>query len=628
LGRHLEGGLHEDIDITHYGNKRVELILSIAMEGDFADIFEVKSDRVVTRGAITTNWDGEYLTTRYRNQDFSRAFRVHAQTACSPMHFANGCLSFIIELEPAESWHGCLLYDLGDGEEWHAAPSACVKAFEEGTARAHRRAWRSRVVKIQTSHEFERCFARALDDMAALRLPMQESDDVKFVPAAGLPWFAALFGRDSLVISLQSEIVHPEFAQATLATLAKWQARERDDYRDAEPGKIHHELRRGELAHFGLIPHSPYYGSADATPLYLITLHSAFMASGDLELLERHRETAERCLDWIDRYGDRDGDGFQEYQTRSSKGYENQGWKDSSEALVDEDGNRVKGPKATCELQGYVYDAWLRMAQLYDYLEEEARANELRAKARALFERFNLAFWNDKEGAYAFALDGDKRQIRSVASNPGHCLWSGIVPQSRARKVADRLMRPDMWNGWGIRSLSAAHVSFNPYHYQLGAVWPHDNGLIAQGMKRYGFHEEAARIAQGITDASGFFEEGQLPELFAGLRWGEGALPVRYLGANAPQGWAAGSVFSLLQALLGFQPDAPNDRLFIDPELPEWMGDLTVRDLCVGKRMFDIRFCRQESQTRFEILKGQASRVHRRPMMQWAQALQGTVLAG
>ena len=230
--------------------------------------------------------------------------------------------------------------------------------------------WKKSVLKVETNNDtFATAFAQAVDDMSALRLPIEGTDQMQFVPAAGLPWFVALFGRDSLIISLQNAIVHPEFARGALLVLARWQATERDDYRDAEPGKIHHELRRGELAHFKLIPHTPYYGTADATPLYLITLHSAWMCTGDRTLLTKHLDTAERCLDWIDRYGDRDGDGFQEYQTRSPVGYENQGWKDSGDAVMNVDGSLVKGPKALCELQGYVYDAWLRMAQIYDALD-------------------------------------------------------------------------------------------------------------------------------------------------------------------------------------------------------------------------------------------------------------------
>src|SRR6185437_7195518 len=481
-----------------------------------------------------------------------------------------GKITFALDLKPGQTWHACLLYDFADGEEWTAAPTFCITEYDKTEAAELIKRWRESIVKVETSDVgFNRTFSQALDDMAALRLPLRDTDEKKFVPAAGLPWFIALFGRDSLVISLQTSVVHPEFALGALRVLAKWQATERDDYRDAEPGKIHHELRQGELAHFKLIPHTPYYGTADATPLYLITLHSAWMATGDDQVLSAHIDTAEKCLEWIDRYGDRDGDGFQEYQTRSPVGYENQGWKDSGEAVLYPDGSCVKGPKALCELQGYVYDAWLRMAQIYDALGKTDRAEKFRAKSAQLYKQFNEAFWNEDQGFYAFALDGDKKQVLSITSNPGQCLWSGIVPARRARRVADRLMQRDMWSGWGIRTLSENHAAFNPHHYQIGAVWPHDNGFIAQGMKRYGFHEEALKIARAITQAASYFSRDQMPELYAGTGRQTNSFPVQYLGANVPQGWAAGSIFSLLQAIVGFQPDAPNQMLYVDPTLPD-----------------------------------------------------------
>jgi glycogen debranching enzyme len=345
------------------------------------------------------------------------------------------------------------------------------------------------------------------------------------------------------------------------------------------------------------------------------------MCTGDRALLTEHLATAERCLEWIDKYGDRDGDGFQEYQTRSPVGYENQSWKDSGEALVNPDGSLVKGPKALCELQGYVYDAWLRMAQIYDALEKPDAADALRTKAASLFEKFNAAFWNEEAGYYAFCLDGDKKQVLSIASNPGQCLWSGIIPPHRARRVVERLLLPDMWSGWGIRTLSADHKSFNPYHYQIGAVWPHDNGFIAQGMKQYGFHDEANKIAMAITHAAEFFELDQMPELYAGTQRETGSFPVQYLGANVPQGWAAGSMFSVLQAMLGFQPDAPNKMLYVDPALPDWMPSLTVRDLKLGTASFDIRFYRNDKGTEFNVLKGPAAAVERRPMTEWTRLL-------
>lgn len=620
FARHIDGGMHEDFDITNHHTQTVQFELTLTIRGDFADLFDVKNNKEIRRGQIRTEWDTttQAMTTRYRNGEFSRAFRVTAKKADAVMSFGNGRLSFSVKIAPGASWHVCLFYDFADGEEWSTAPLLCGHDHAQSDSAQRLKRWRDNVLKVETDNaSFARAFSQALDDMLALRLPIEGSDNVKFVPAAGLPWFVALFGRDSLTISLQSAIVHPEFALGALRVLAKWQATERDDYRDAQPGKIHHELRQGELAFFKLIPHTPYYGTADATPLFLITLHSAWMCTGDKALLSEHIGTAERCLEWIDKYGDRDGDGFQEYQTFSPVGYENQSWKDSGEAVVNPDGSLVKGPKALCELQGYVYDAWLRMAQIYDALEKPRAAEVLRAKAEVLFNKFNIAFWNEDAGYYAFCLDGEKRQVLSVASNPGHCLWSGIVPPDRARRVVARLLQKDMWSGWGIRTLSAEHKNFNPYHYQVGAVWPHDNGLIAQGMKQYGLHDEANKVAQAVSRAAEFFELDQMPELYAGTVRIPGSFPVQYLGANVPQGWAAGSMFSLLQAMLGFQPDAPNGMLYIDPVLPDWMPNLTVRDLKLGTDSFDISFSRSGNNTSFEVLKGPKTCVERRSTSEW-----------
>jgi glycogen debranching enzyme len=614
VSREIDGGMHEDLDVTNHGLKAVRFNLEIALRCDFADTFEVKSKHIVRRGQISTSWDNDLqiLSNSYRNQDFERSVTVTAVHAKAL--YANGRITFGIELAPGASWHCCLLYELGDCGESIAAPTDCVAHNAGGRHAESLRDWQSRVLSIATlNEEYYRFFHQAIEDMAALRLPVGGGDDMVFMPAAGLPWFMAPFGRDSLIVSLQNITVYPDFARGALQMLGGLQATERDDYRDAEPGKIMHELRRGELAHFKLIPHTPYYGTADATPLWLITLHAAWRATGDRELLTQHLKTAEACLAWIEESGDRDGDGFQEYQTRSTAGYENMSWKDSGDAVMYPDGTLVKGPKALCELQGYVYDAWLRMAQIYSALGETAKADALRNKAAALFDRFNAAFWDEDSGYYAYALDGEKNKVLSVASNPGHCLWSGIVPQDRAQRVVSRLMAPDMWSGWGIRTLSADHTSFNPYAYQLGAVWPHDNSIIALGFKRYGFASEAAQIARDISGAASHFQANQLPELYAGIQKDGTNFPVQYLGANVPQAWAAGSAFALLQAMLGLTPDAPDNRLYIDPALPDWLPDITLSNLSVGDKKLSIRFWRDGTRTRHDVLKGDSSLVeHRR----------------
>ncbi len=615
ISRFIDGGLHEDIDITNNSRDPVRFNLEIAMRADFADIFEVKSERIVRRGRITTSWSEkrQALSMSYRNKDFARELIV---LTCGgdgePAANANGRLSFEVALKPGEAWHRCLEYDLKDGEQGIPAPRECVHLSAASASAIKLDDWQSTVLKIGTSNEeFYRFYNQGVQDMAALRLPLSGTDHMVFVPAAGLPWFMALFGRDALIVSLQTMIVYPDFAAGALEVLGRYQATERDDYRDAEPGKILHELRYGELAHFKLIPHTPYYGTADATPLYLVALHEAWRATGEGALIERYLPNAEACLAWIDTYGDRDGDGFQEYQTRSAAGYENMAWKDAGDAVMYPDGTQVRGPKALCELQGYVYDAWLRMAEIYDELGKEASAKGLRRKAAALFKKFNEDFWDEDSGFYAFALDGEKRKVLTVASNVGHCLWSGIIAPERAATVVNRLMHQDMWSGWGIRTLSADHPSFNPYNYQNGAVWPHDNSLIALGMRRYGFAAEAAAVARDISRAAGYFLLHQLPELYAGLQRDPTSFPVQYLGANVPQAWAAGTPFMLLKSMLGLEQDAPRGKLYVDPALPDWLRDITLTDLRLGRQRFDIRFWRDGKDTVFKVLTGNSEAVER-----------------
>ncbi len=607
LSRSIDGGMHEDVDIVNHGSTPAAFVLEIVIRSDFADLFEVKSGAIVHRGRISTEWSDQTTSLRalYRNKDFCRELAMFVNNSDSNPVYANGRVCFDVQLQPGKLWHTCLLYEFGDGKVRTKAPQQCIMDSRLSSAGQHLSEWRKAVVKVETSNiAFDRLFGQAVEDIGSLRLPIDGTDQLQFVPAAGIPWFVALFGRDSLISSWQNNLVCPAFARGTLDVLGKYQARCKDDYRDAEPGKILHELRLGELAHFHAIPHTPYYGTADATILYLIVLHTAWRSTGDRSLLDRHLETAKRCLDWIDHYGDRDGDGFQEYETRSPVGYENQSWKDAGDALVNPDGTLVKGPKALCELQGYVYDAWLRTAEIFDELGQLDEAAQLRSKASSLFDHFNEAFWDEESGLYAFALDGEKRKVLTVASNPGHCLWSGIVRPDRAGAIVKRLMTPDMWSGWGIRTLSADHPAYNPLSYQNGSVWPHDNAFIACGFRRYGFAAEAAEIAHDVSGAGRYFMQHQMPELYAGLARNSMNFPVQYLGANVPQAWAAGSTFVFLQVMLGLVPDAPHNRLYVDPALPEWLPDIRIADLQIGKEIVDIRFFREENKTSWEVLAG------------------------
>jgi glycogen debranching enzyme len=376
------------------------------------------------------------------------------------------------------------------------------------------------------------------------------------------------------------------------------------------------------LAHFHRIPHTPYYGTADATPLYLIALHETWKWLGDNALLREYRDVALRCLEWIDRYGDLDGDGFQEYQARSKEGYENVGWKDAGDAIVYPDGTQVKQPKALCELQGYVFDARMRMAEVFDVLGEKERATLLRHKAADLQARFEQHFWCEDVGFYAFALDRDKRPVRTIASNPGHLLWSGIASREHASRVVKRLFEPDMWSGWGIRTLSTRNPAYNPFSYQRGSVWPHDNGIIAMGFKRYGFPSEAAQVARDISEAASYFVGYQLPELYAGIERRPGTFPVQYAGANAPQAWAAGSVFHLLQAMLGLEADAPERLLYVDPHLPEWLPEVMLTDLMVGEAKVDLRFWQEKGLTGWDAtLKQGTLQVTQKTWQPWSANL-------
>ncbi len=615
LGRWIDGGVHEDLDITNHGSKAVRFNLELSIRADFGDVFEVKAGRLVRRGQITTIWDDatQTLTNSYRNEAFHRAVVMRARSPHGAL-YANGRLSFEVAVEPGQVWHACMLSNLIDGATELEAPRACTGENMHSEAGQALNAWRQEATKLRCSNdEYYRLYHQALDDMAALRLPIETPTGLHVIPAAGLPWFVALFGRDSLIAALQTLPITAEFARGALAVLGADQARARDDYRDAEPGKILHEMRLGELAFFKLIPHTPYYGTADATPLYLMVLHAAWRWTGNATLLRDHIDVAEGCLTWIDEWGDRDGDGFQEYETRSSMGYENVGWKDSGDGVLYPDGSVVRGPKALCELQGYVYAAWQGMAEVFDALDRPERAQALRAKAASLRERFDAAFWNEAFGGYAYALDGDKRQVLTSASNIGHCLWCGLIPPARARQVADRLLHSAMFSGWGVRTLASDHVAYNPNSYHNGSVWPHDNGLIAQGLARYGFHDQAARVARAVSGAGSYFAMSQVPELYAGVARDATNFPVQFLGSNVPQAWAAGSAFSFLQAILGLQPDAAAGRLLLDPHLPAWLPDLTLYDLRVGDQTFDIRFSRGEFETVFEVLRGPEDWVWRTP---------------
>ena len=617
LGRMVGlGGMRETFTVRNHNRSSVRLVLAVRMRCDFADIFDVKSHRIVSRGETTTTWSAPEgrLETVHANTDFRRGVSVCPAEGKPVPVLVDGALSFLVEIAAQGSWTTELLYRLMEGTETRDASEDSFAGRETSKQAQAAADWRAQAMRVSTPcTPLELLFEQSLDDLAGLRLPIRGTDHEAFVPAAGIPWFAALFGRDSVVTALQTVPVYPDFARGALEVLARYQADGTDDSRDMQPGKIPHELRHGELAALGLVPSRPYYGTADATPLYLLLLHQTWRFTGDDALLRTHLATAERCLRWIDEHGDLDGDGFQEYRRLAPDGAENQGWKDSGNGILDENGDDVPAPKALCELQGYVFDAWRRMAEIFDQLGQPDRAAELRAKAQAMFDRFNDAFWDDEQQFYALCLDPAKRRVMSISSNPGHLLWSGIVPPDRAAAVVRRLMADDMWSGWGVRTLSAAHPAYNPHDYQVGAVWPHDNGIIAIGLKRYGFSAEAARITKGMVDAGSRFLLHRLPEVFAGTSRDDTPFPVQYLGANVPQAWASGTVFMLLQSLMGASVDVAGNTVLIDPFLPDWLPELRIEALHVGRRKVDIRIWREDGKVRAVLTGDEDVKLVRRP---------------
>jgi len=605
LTRSVNGTLQEHFAVSNYSGMAVRFHLDLSIRSDFVDLFDVKAHRYFSRGDSVSSWlvadDRWDLVVAYQNGDFRRRFTYRVLHSDSPPRYDNGRIEWTIDLPPAGRWeaHATMILDVGQGD----APAPGTSSRSED----RQATWDAHTTQLSTSNcVADATYRQAVDDMAALRIHMPDMPEHEWVPAAGVPWFVTLFGRDSLVVSYQAMSVYTPFARGALQRLAEYQATERDDWRDAQPGKILHEIRHGELAYFELVPQTPYYGTWDATPLYLIVLHEAWKWTGDQKLLETYLPNAERCLAWIDQYGDLDGDGFQEYKTFSAQGYENQSWKDSGIAVVYPDGSQVKQPKALCELQGYVYDAKQRMAEIYAALGNAARADELRQQAEQLRRAFNERFWLDDQGTYAFGLDPDKQPIATVASNAGHCLWSGIADPDKAARVVQRLLQPDMWSGWGIRTLSRRNPAYNPFSYQNGSVWPHDNAFIAAGFRRYGFADEANRVAGAIFDAAARFESYRLPELYSGLDRAETVFPVQYLGANIPQAWAAGSIFLLVQTMLGLRADAPNGRLYVDPKLPEWLPDVTLSNVAVGGTCLRLNFWRAsnapDAPTRWDVV--------------------------
>lgn len=548
--RWIDESLHEDVLVENHSGATCNLQVEIRYGADFADLFEVR-ERIPKRGRGDAEVARDHAVLEYERDGFRRATVLTFDRTPDEIEAERAC--FRLALGPRERWRLHVDVRCAGGTVRAADSAGATSAAQVSRSRAGAdvQAYVEEAPRLEAASEMLLLtYRQSLVDLAALHFRPLEDESWQ-LPAAGLPWFMALFGRDSIIVSYQALPFDPSLAATTLQALAALQARSHDDFRDAEPGKILHELRRGELAHFRDVPQSPYYGSHDATPLFVVLLDEYELWTGDQELVRRLEPAARAALEWLDRHGDRDGDGYLEYLTRSPQGLVNQCWKDSWNSIQFADGSLTSPPTATCELQGYAYDARRRAARLARSVwADAALADRLEAAATDLRLRFNTDFWSEEHGHYVLALDQRKRQVDALASNVGHLLWSGIVDEERAPASVRRLMEPDMFNGWGIRTLSARAGGFNPVGYHNGSVWPHDTGLAAEGMRSYGYREEASALVGALVEAAGYFAH-RLPETFAGFDRGETAFPVAYPSASRPQAWAAGAPLLGLRTLLG-----------------------------------------------------------------------------
>jgi glycogen debranching enzyme len=568
-------GFREELTILNHDQQPVDLTVRIEAASDFADLFEVK-DALEKKGTYIARADPDRLVLAYERDTFGRMTQITASEAAA---FDEGGLTFTVHLEPHAAWateidvSAGLSDDIEGGRFAAASHGRRRETMEQNLAR-----WVRGAPRVECDWEpLGIAYRRSVVDLAALRFSPPITPG-KSLPAAGLPWFMTMFGRDSIFTSLQALPFTPELAATTLRVLALWQGTRVDDFRDEDPGRILHEMRYGEMTAFEERPHSPYYGTADATPLFIVLLDEYERWTGDRKLVRDLEHEARAALRWIDDYGDLMGNGYVAYQRRNEEtGLENQCWKDSWDSISYRDGRLPGFPRATCELQGYAYDAKVRGARLArEIWKDPALADELERQAADLKRRFNRDFWVSDGEYFALALDADGEQVDALSSNVGHLLWSGIADKSKAKAVARHLLGPRLFSGWGVRTLAEGEGRFNPIGYHVGTVWPFDNSFIAWGLRRYGFKQEAATIAAGILDAAALFD-GRLPEAFGGYDREATKYPVQYPTACSPQAWSTGTPLLLLRTMLGLEPIG--DHLVVDPALPPSIEMLAVLDI-------------------------------------------------
>ncbi|MFD2766498.1 glycogen debranching N-terminal domain-containing protein [Micromonospora eburnea] len=575
--RTVGGSFRETVTILNHDEKAVDLEIRIAAGSDFADLFQVKDEILNKKGEIYSEPEQDRLRLGYRRGNFKRETVISASV---PARYDHQGLAWTIHLEPNEQWDTAI-----EVQTFAIGPSGRdlrmglqVRETERQALQRDLEQWLANAPKVNTEHpELASTYRRSLIDLAALRFsPLSLGGQT--LPAAGLPWFMTMFGRDSILTCLQVLPFAPALSKTTLRILGALQGTRFDDFRDEDPGRILHEMRYGETAAFEEQPHSPYYGSVDATPLFVVLLDEYEKWTGDVALVKELERECRAALKWIDDYADLVGNGYIWYERRNTDtGLENQCWKDSWDSISYADGKLPPFPRATCEVQGYAYDAKMRAARLArEFWDDPAYADRLECQAAALKEQFNRDWWVADGEFYALGLDPDGRQCDVLSSNIGHLLWSGIVNEDRAAKIAEHLIGPRLFSGWGVRTLAEGEVRYNPIGYHNGTIWPFDNSFIAWGLRRYGFAEEAACIANGILDAARYFD-GRLPEAFGGYHRELTKFPVEYPTACSPQAWSTGTPLLLIRTMLGLEPH--EGHLSVDPRLPVGMGRIEVLDI-------------------------------------------------
>jgi glycogen debranching enzyme len=574
--RAVGDGFRESITLLNHEQKPVDVTVRMDVACDFADLFEVK-DALPKQGAFDTRVADGTLVMAYDRDTFHRTTTI---SATPPGRVDERGLEFDVHIDPHDSW--AVELSVTPALVHPGAPTFLRAAGAAGDSPRGRLeeldAWVASAPRLVTdSDQLAATYRRSLVDLAALRFSPAIAG-TRSLPAAGLPWFMTMFGRDSIFTSLQALPFAPELAATTLRVLGDWQGSRVDDFRDEDPGRILHEMRYGELTAFQERPHSPYYGSADSTPLWLVLLDEYEQWTGDGDLVREFEPEARAALRWIDTYADLQGNGYISYRRRNEEtGLENQCWKDSWDSIAYRDGRLPGFPRATCELQGYAYDAKVRAARLArKFWNDPGYADELERQAADLKARFDRDFWVEDGEYYALALDADGTQVDALSSNIGHLLWSGIVDDAKAPIIAAHLLGPSLFSGWGIRTLADNQARYNPIGYHVGTVWPFDNSFIAWGLRRYGFKAEAARVADGILDAAAFFE-GRLPEAFGGYERSLTKYPVQYPTACSPQAWSTGAPLLLLRTMLGLE--TIDNHLIVDPGVPVQLGRIELLDI-------------------------------------------------